>query len=94
MGAGVGSFATKFKYTYTVEEYQDEILVDSSSGSYSESDSPIGFLVLGGLEYGSQGFLTGLEVRYVVAEAELERRDVKVDWGGFQVCVTARFKFK
>ena len=94
MGAGVGSFATKFKYTYTVEEYQDEILVDSSSGSYSESDSPIGVLVLGGIEYSGQGFFGGLEARYVVAEAELERRDAKVDWGGFQVCVRAGFKFK
>lgn len=94
VGAGIGSFATKFKYTYTVEEYQDEILVDSSSGSYSESDSPIGVLVLGGLEYSSQGFFGELEARYLVAKAELERRDAKVDWGGFQVCVRAWFKFK
>lgn len=109
IGAGVGSFPTKAKVSGTWEadlyyEYYDwwwgwwfgPYYLESywADLTDSDSDSPMGFVVLAGFELvgGKKTFLN-LEARYVSAEAELDKFDTKVDLGGFQVGVTGGFKF-
>lgn len=62
----------------------------------SDSDSPIGFTVLGGVELvggENKGPFLNVEVRYVSAEANLDKLGTKVDLGGFQVGVRGGFEF-
>ena len=81
MGAGVGSFPTRVEV--------------SGTQIGSDRDSPIGFVVLAGLEFmGEEETFLNLEARYVSAEADLDEFGTKVDLSGFQVCVTTGLKFK
>ena len=86
IGAGVGSFSTKFQYGY---------LVDSVLITTSDSDSPTGLVLLGGVGLGSPPIFFNLEARYIVGtKAELEKPGggTEVDLSGLQLCLLAGLK--
>ena len=94
IGAGVGSFPTKIKFDWEWEEYWEGFLVDSDSGSESDSDSPTGFVLLAGFGFGGEPVFLNLEARYVVGtKAKLEDWDTEVDLSGLQLSLLAGFKF-
>ena len=86
IGAGVGLFPTKFRYGY---------LVDSVLVTTSDSDSPTGFILLGGFGFGSPPIFLNLEARYVVGtKAKLEKPGggTEVDLTGLQLCLLVGLK--
>lgn len=100
IGAGIGSFATKVKGTWTYEEYYDGSLIYSDSGTGSESDSPTGFILLAGLRFGGGSPFLNLEARYIVGTKakfgeDAEPEDiVEADLSGLQLSLLGGFKFK
>jgi len=94
IGAGVGSFSTKAKATWTYEEYFLGVLVDSESESESDSDSPTGFVLLAGYGFGGESPFLNLEARYVVGtKAKLKDIETEVDLSGLQLSLLGGFKF-
>jgi len=94
IGAGVGSFSTKVKSTWTFEEYYDGILEDSESDSASDNDSPTGLVLLAGYGFGGEPVFLNLEARYVVGtKAKLEDFETEVDLSGLQLSLLGGFKF-
>jgi len=88
IGAGVGSFSTKM---------EEKIDLLGITASYSDKDSPIGFQVLGGVEFGGGNFSLAAEARYIVAKAELNSDEAafytNVDLGGLFAGLIASIKF-
>ena len=94
VGVGLGSFPTKLKNDWEWEDYFLGFVVDSSSGSFSDSDTPTGFVLLGGFEFGGESPFLDLEARYVVGtKAKLEDWHTEVDLSGLQLSLLAGFKF-
>jgi len=94
IGAGVGSFSTKLKFTSEWEEYFEGFLVDSDSWSDSDDDSPTGFVLLAGFEFGGDSPFLDVEARYVVGtKAKLEDIETEVDLSGLQLSLLGGFKF-
>ena len=94
IGAGVGSFSTKVKSTWTFEEYFLGVLVDSESDSESDKDSPTGLVLLAGYGFGGEPVFLNLEARYVVGtKAKLEDFETEVDLTGLQLSLLGGFKF-
>lgn len=102
LGAGLGTFITTLKAKGLVEyrEYWDGYLVDYDSYSFrdSDSDNPLGFQLIGGIE-GELSENTSLVVegRYTaVAETEMEIDDIYwepgVDLSGFTLVGMIIFK--
>ena len=84
VGAGVGSFSTKYQY---------DLLVDTLDISESDSDTPTGLILLAGFGFGDEPIFLNLEARYVVGtKAKLEDADTEVDLSGLQVSVLAGLK--
>lgn len=97
IGAGVGSFSTKVKNTWEWGDSLGGFLVNSGSGAFSDSDSPIGVVLLAGLGFERDPVFLNLEARYVVgtkAKLELGEWHTEVDLSGLQVSLIARFKLK
>jgi len=88
IGAGVGSFSTKM---------EERIEFLGIPVPYEDEDSPIGFQVLGGVEFGGGNFSLAAEARYIVAKAELNSDEAafytNVDLGGLFVGLIASIKF-
>ena len=85
VGAGVGSFPTELQWGF---------LVDSVFISVSDSNSPTGFILLGGFRFGEPIFLN-LEARYIVgtkAKLEPDGWDTEVDLSGPQLSLLAGLK--
>lgn len=81
MGAGIGSFPTRVEI--------------SGTQIGSDRDTPVGFVVLAGLEFeGAEETFLNLEARWVGAEADLDEFGTKVDLSGLQACLTTGLKFK
>ena len=84
VGAGVGSFPTKFNYGY---------VVGSTVISDSDSDSPTGFVLLAGFELANKPIFLNIEARYVVGtKAKLEDAGTEVDLSGAQVSLLVGLK--
>ena len=89
IGAGIGYFDTKI--SCKGKKYFLGMLVDEYSDS--DKDKPIGYQVLGGVEFGGEGFSLAAEARYIIAEAEMEDWGTKVDLGGLFAGLIASIKF-
>lgn len=84
LGAGVGKFFSEMTYTYGALGLE---------GEQSESDSPIGFQILGGAEYRLENrfFVCG-ELRYLSAETDYPTF-VNTDWSGVFASIGVGLKF-
>ncbi|MEA1965490.1 MAG: outer membrane beta-barrel protein [Candidatus Aerophobetes bacterium] len=94
VGAGIGSFPTKYSYDAERKKYCEGYLDDTDTWSGSDEDSPIGFQVLGGVEFGGKKFSLAAEVRYITAKAtSITETKFDVDLGGFFAGLVASIKF-
>jgi len=92
-GAGIGYFFTKisdeWKGYYEGEMWNTE--------SYSDKDNPIGYQILGGIEFRGENFSLAMEARYIIAKANLNDPsagfNTKVDLGGLFAGLIASTKF-
>ncbi len=83
-GAGIGSFPSKTTVQAAVLGYGVE---------WSESDSPMGFQILGGAEYRLEnGFFIRGELRYLSAETDYPTL-VPTDWSGILAGIGVGLKF-
>jgi len=95
IGAGVGSFPTKFIYTHTKYTHTSQGLVDTSSAIGSVSDGPTGLVLIAGFNFGDKPNFLNLEARYIVnakAKLELDWLNTKVDLSGLQLSLLVGFK--
>jgi hypothetical protein len=99
VGAGVGSFLSKLQWVGEYDEYLNGSLWHSYSLGTSDTDSPVGLVVLAGFRFGGRLVSFNLEARYVmVAKAKLEvdywdTWDTEVDLSGLQLSLLAGVKF-
>ena len=94
IGAGIGSFYSKLNRDSEWEEYTFGILWDTGSGSFSDSDSPTGLVLLGGFRFGAEPVFLNLEARYIVGtKAKLEDWPTEIDLSGLQLCLLGGFRF-
>ena len=83
-GAGIGSFPSKTTVQAAVLGYGVE---------ESESDSPMGFQILGGAEYRFEnGFFLCGELRYLSAETDYPTL-VSTDWSGVFAAIGVGLEF-
>ena len=100
VGAGVGSFPTKLQWVGEYDEYLNGSLWDSYSLGMSNSDSPVGLVLLAGFSFGNRLVSLNLEARYVMlAKANLEvdwwdTWDTEVDLSGLQLSLLAGVAFR
>jgi hypothetical protein len=93
IGAGIGSFYSKYNSDREWEDYVLGFLVDAGSGSFSDSDSPTGFVLLGGFRFGNRPVFLNLEARYVVStKAKLEDTPTEIDLSGLQLSLLLGIK--
>ena len=99
VGAGVGSFLSKLQWVGEYDEHLNGSLWDSYSLGMSDTDSPVGLVVLAGFSFGGRRVSLNLEARYVMlAKAKLEvdfwdTWDTEVDLSGLQLSLLAGVKF-
>lgn len=92
VGAGVGQFSTKVKLIEERRWYEYGSLEDTYTTSVSQSDTPIGFQLLGGVEYSIENFLLVAEIKYTIAKADMALFKT-ADLSGFSIILGALFKF-
>lgn len=92
VGAGVGQFSTKVKLSEERRWYEYGLLEDIYTTSVSQSDTPIGFQLLGGAEYSIENLLLVAEIKYTIAEADMGLFKT-ADLSGFSLILGALFKF-
>ena len=68
IGASVGQFVTKFQW----EEIRSIRGTPESTSAGSETEGPIGFQILMGIEHHTEKFLLRGETRYISAQVEIE----------------------
>jgi len=99
VGAGVGSFFSKLQWVGEYDEYLNGSLWDSYSLGMSDTDGPIGLVILAGFTFGGRPVSLNLEARYVMlAKAKLKMEywdtwDSEVDLSGLQLSLLAGVKF-
>ena len=98
VGVGVGSFSSEQQWIQEYEEYLNGFLIDSSSWPKSDTDSPVGVVVLTGFSFGDNPVSLNLEGRYVMlAKGKLvvncHTWDTEADFGGLQLTLLAGVRF-
>lgn len=99
IAVGVGSFPTKITGIWVEDGIYSE--------GYSDSDSPIGLVLLAGFEFGDRPIFLNLEARYVVGtkaklkhlypvwpEGPVSPLETEVDLSGLQFNLLIGFRFK
>lgn len=92
VGAGVGQFSTKVKLTEERRWYEYGSLEDTYTTNVSQSDTPIGFQLLGGVEYSIENFLLAAEIKYIIAKADMAVFKT-ADLSGLSLILGVLFKF-
>ena len=92
VGAGVGQFSTKVKLSGEQRWYEYGSLENTYTGSMSQSDTPIGFQLLGGVEYNIENFLLTAEIKYTTAKADMAVFGT-ADLSGLSLILGALLKF-
>lgn len=99
VGAGVSSFSGELQWVMKYDEYLNESWTNSDSESKSDTDSPVGLVLLAGFSFGANPVSVNLEARYVtLAKAKLivdcNTWDTEVDFGGLQLGVLVGVTFR
>jgi len=71
IGVGVDFFSTEYTYKEDDKYYLNGSLYDTDVWSFSDTDSPIGFQTLGGVEFRIGNFSLAAEARYIIAKASV-----------------------
>lgn len=92
MGAGVGSFATRVEVSEKRTAYEYGSVEWVGTQIFSQSDSPIGLELLGGIGYDIQNLSLAGEVKYTIAKADVGLFGV-ADLSGLSLVLVALYQF-